>query len=109
MSTIYQAEFCLAGAIKCDIAERVVFKTYEAYFRKNAVIADAYAETEKWSKKVADALGKNYVLHPIENGTLFTESSRADVNGSWILEVKKEKGKGKTVNILLRIEEQPNH
>ena len=56
--------------------------------------------------KVATALGKKYVRLAIEDGTLFTESSMADVNSSWIIKVKIEKGKGKTFNLLLCIQEQ---
>jgi hypothetical protein len=58
---------------------------------------------------VASALGKKYVRMATENGTLFTETSKAGVNSSSIIEVIKEKGKGNTFNILIRVNEQTNY
>lgn len=108
-TTFFKSTYCLPGSMECGITEKVVFKSYEAYYLKNSAAADAYLVLEKLSDKVAGALGKKYVRLATENGTLFTESSKANVTGSWVIEVKKEKGKGNTFNILIRVNEQTNY
>ena len=105
-TTIFKSTYSLPGSMECGIIEKVVFKSYEAYYLKNSTAANSYLVLEKLSDKVAAALGKKYVRLATESGTLFTESSKADVNSSWLVEVKKENGKANTFDILIRVNEQ---
>jgi hypothetical protein len=108
-TAFFKATYNLPGSIECGITERVVFKSYEAYYLKNSSAAEPYLELEKLSDKVAVALGNRYMQRAIEDGTLFTESSKVDINSGWVIEVKEEKGRGNTFNIFIRVNEQTKY
>ena len=105
----YQSNYCLPGALDCEIEEVAVFKHYKACFSRNVAATVVETELQKLADYVSSSLGKKYMWCSIENGFGFIESTNASVFYSPLIEVIKEKEKGNKFNILIRVNEQTKY
>ncbi|NVO19890.1 MAG: hypothetical protein HXX13_09320 [Bacteroidetes bacterium] len=106
LSKSYRSEYCLPGALECEIEETAVFKHFKAYFGGDLDITVAEAELRKLKDQIGQALGKKYVWRATGNGIGFIESTKTEINSEPLIEAIKEKETGNKFTILIRVNEQ---